>query len=97
MYDFDFTPSAPTVGQPVTFDAMTTGGTQPITYTWNFGHGLDVVTTVATTVHSFPLTTTVQTYAVTLTAANDCSSQSATPEQVTVRPFYLYLPIIMRN
>ncbi len=75
--------------------SVTGGGTQPITYTWNF-HGAAVVTTVATTVHSFPLTTTVQTYEVTLTAANACSSQSAT-KQVTVQPFYLYLPITMRN
>ena len=94
--DFNFTPSAPRVGQPVNFTAVITGGTAPIAYTWNFGHGADVITTTASIVHSFPLTTTIQTYLVTLTAANACSSQPATPKSVTVRPYGIYLPVNFR-
>ena len=35
--DFTFAPAAPKVGQPVSFTTVITGGTAPITYTWNFG------------------------------------------------------------
>ena len=48
---FSFSPTAPKVGQPVTFTA-TASGSPSITYTWNFGHGTPQVTTSATTVHA---------------------------------------------
>ena len=69
----------------------------PVTYTWNFGYGADVPTTVATIAHSFPLTTTVHTYDVTLSAANACTSPAApVSKQVTVWPYGIYLPLILR-
>jgi hypothetical protein len=94
--DFTFLPTVPKVGQSVNFTAVASG-TAPITYTWNFGHGANVETTSAVTAHSFPLTTTVQTYNVSLTAANACTS-ATTPvvKPVTVWPYLVYLPIIMR-
>ena len=46
--DFNFAPAVPKVGQSVSFTATVTGGTAPITYTWNFGHGAPVVSTSAT-------------------------------------------------
>ena len=94
--DFNYTPLAPRVGQPVNFTAVITGGTAPITYTWNFGHGADVITTTGNVVHSFPLTTTVRSYPVTLTVANACSSHPAAPKSITVQPYGLYLPMIVR-
>jgi hypothetical protein len=56
-----------------------------------------VETITAITAHSFPLTTTINTYNVTLTAANACSSPTApVSKQVTVWPFFIYLPLISR-
>ena len=84
------------MGQSVNFTA-TVAGTAPITYTWNFGHGAAVPTTVATIAHSFPVTTTVHTYNVTLSAANACTSPTApVSKQVTVWPYGIYLPLILR-
>jgi PKD repeat protein len=95
--DFNFAPAVPTVGQPVNFTATVISGTAPITYTWNFGDGADVVTTAAAIVHSFPLTATIQTYAVTLMAANACTTSPAdATRQVTVVPYFIYLPLIIR-
>jgi hypothetical protein len=94
--DFSFSPTAPRVGQSVNFTATVTGGTVPITYTWNFGHGADVVTTTATVGHSFPLTTTLRTYPVMLTTANACSNPAPVSRSVTVWPYRIYLPVILR-
>jgi hypothetical protein len=94
--DFDFAPAVPKVGQLVNFMASAVG-TAPITYTWNFGHGADVVTTNALTEHIFPLATTINTYTVTLTAANACTSPTApVSKQVTVWPYLIYKPLILR-
>ena len=94
--DFSFVPVIPMAGQPVNFTATITNGTVPITYTWNFGHGADVVTTAASVIRSFPLTHTLQTYSVTLAAANACSTQAAAPRLVTVQPLRVYLPLILK-
>ena len=71
-------------------------GTAPITYTWNFGYGADVITTTTSVVHSFPLTNTAQTYTVTLAAANAVQHQAAAPKLVTVQPVRVYLPLIWK-
>jgi hypothetical protein len=94
--DLYFTPTVPTVGQPVNLTAVITGGTSPFTYTWNF-HSENVITTAATIQHSFPMTNTTLTYIVTLTASNACSSQAAEPRPVIVQPLRVYLPVVMRG
>jgi len=94
--DLFFTPASPIIDQPVSFFAIITGGTTPITYTWNFGHGEDLVTTTATVLHSFPPANTLQTYMVTLTVGNGCSSL-AVHKPVTVRPFTVYLPVVIHQ
>jgi len=93
--DFIFTPAAPRVGETVTFTGTSTGGTSPITYTWTFGDG--GVGSGAVVTHLFPLTATVKTYTVTLSAANACTSPAITMSKgVTVHPRYVYLPITLK-
>jgi uncharacterized repeat protein (TIGR01451 family) len=94
--DFFFAPTTPTIGQPVNFTPVLTGGTLPITYTWNFGDGGSTITTTASVQHSYPLTNTRQTYAVALTAANACSSQPA-QKSITVQPYGIYLPLVRKG
>jgi large repetitive protein len=93
---FNYSPTAPRVGQPVNFTATVITGTSPITFTWDFGHGANVITTTVAIAHSFPPTTTVQTYNVKLTAANACGSEATTPTPVKVSPYGIYLPLIRR-
>jgi hypothetical protein len=95
--DFSYSPTAPRVGQSVTFTATVASGTLPVTYTWNFGHGADEATISATVGHSFPLTTTLQTYNVMLTTANACSNPAPVSKPVTVSPYGNYLPLISRQ
>jgi uncharacterized repeat protein (TIGR01451 family) len=92
-----FTPIAPKVDQPVVFTATITGGTVPITYTWDFDHDSIVITNTANIVHRFPLTNTVHTYLVMMTASNACSNQAAEPRAATVQVYTIYLPVIIRN
>lgn len=94
--DASWLPVTPTAGQPVNFTVVIMSGTLPITYTWNFGHGADVITTASSVVHSFPLTNTAQAYTVTLAAANACSTQAAAPKLLTVQPLRVYLPLILK-
>jgi|GEM_PF-6439224 len=93
---FSFVPSVPTLGQPVNFTASILGGTLPVTYTWNFGYGADVITTMTSIVHSFPVTNTTQSYTTTLAVTNACSTQAAQPQLVTVQPARVYLPLILK-
>jgi uncharacterized repeat protein (TIGR01451 family) len=93
---FTYIPLMPKVGQSVGFTATITSGTLPVTYTWNFGHEANVITTSANVVHTFPLTVTLQTYTVTLATANACSSLPIISRPVAVRPYRVYLPVIMR-
>jgi len=93
---FGYAPLAPVADQAVQFTAVITGGMQPITYTWNFGHGNDVVTTTTSLMHSFPVTNVIQIYPVTLSAANACSNVAAPSQNVTVTPLSLYLPLLLK-
>jgi uncharacterized membrane protein len=93
--DFDFAPAAPQVGQTVAFTGSVGAGTPPITYAWDFddgntGSGENVS-------HTFPSTVTTQVYNVTMTAANTCPSEQVVSKPVTVRPRYLYLPIVLKE
>ena len=73
-----------------------TSPAMPITYTWNFGHDVDVITTTANIVHSFPLTSTTRSYTVTLAATNACGTQAAAPKLITVQLVQVYLPLILK-
>jgi uncharacterized repeat protein (TIGR01451 family) len=92
---FIFAPAAPKVGQSVSFTAAITAGTLPITYTWKFGDGQQTVVTTPQVKHTFPLTNTVRTYAVLLSAANACGSQPV-QRSVAVWPLRVYLPLVRR-
>jgi len=70
---FTFLPANPTVNAPVSFTAVTTGGTLPYAISWNFGDGATAAGVTAT--HTF---TTAQSFTVTETATD-----SATPKQTT--------------
>jgi PKD repeat protein len=84
------------VSQPITFTNLTTG-TQPISYTWDFGDGTPIVTEISPT-HTFMATGI---FTVTLTAVNEAGSSSAmlTIEVVADPTFNyaIYLPAIMRE
>ena len=93
--DFSYSPPAPMVGRATTFSATVAVGSQPITYTWDFGDSSlgdngPVVT------HTFSTTATTSIYTVTLTAANVCPSQGVKVKQIAVLSHALYLPAVPR-
>ena len=92
--NFTFAPGAPKVGQPVAFNGTVTAGTTPITYTWMFGDSSGASGAVIT--HTFPITTMMRTYTVTLTTANACSLATPVLKSITVWPYLTYLPVITR-
>jgi hypothetical protein len=94
--DFGCSPPAPTMGHAAAFSATVTAGSQPITYTWDFGDGSlgdngPVVT------HTFTTTPTNSVYTVTLTATNGCPSLGVKEKQIAVLLHALYLPVILRD
>ena len=95
--DILYAPTTPRPDQPVFFTAVVTTATLPITYTWDFGHAVTVITSTASIVHRFPLTNTTRTYTVVMTADNACSSLAGNPRQVIVQPYTVYLPVIIRE
>jgi len=77
---FTFLPANPMVNTPVSFTAVTTGGTLPYTISWNFG---DSATSTGTTVtHTYA---TAQSYMATETATDASSpKQTATSTKTVV-------------
>jgi PKD repeat protein len=69
---FTFLPASPMVNSPVSFTAVTTGGTPPYTVSWNFGDG--ATATGATATHTY---TAAQSFTVVETAT-DASSPTQT-------------------
>jgi uncharacterized repeat protein (TIGR02543 family) len=97
---FDFTPAVPHVSETVRFTATVGVGTAtpPITYTWMWGDGsAETVGPTPVAAHAFPFTNTRRTYTVTLTVANACPSQGDAQRTVSVVPYGIYLPLVMRD
>jgi PKD repeat protein len=80
---FDFSPTAPSAGQPVNFDGRqsTAGaGRTIVSYSWSFGDGTSG--SGATTTHTF---LTAGTYVVRLTVTDDQGKTGTTAQNVTVK------------
>ena len=96
--DFLSTPDVLGARRAVTFTAVISGGMLPMTYTWDFGDSGHTVTNLETVSHGFPLIRALQTYTVTLTAANVCNSFTPIEKPVAIPPWYgVYLPLIRKN
>jgi len=81
---FAFSPTSPTAGSSVNFNAATSTSADPISsYTWNFGDGATTTTTSATTAHTFAATGE---YVVTLTITDSKGRTSTASNNVTVGP-----------
>ena len=93
--DLNWAPPEPQVGDSVTFSGTVTAGDAPVTYTWDFGDG-SAAQTGNPLAHTFPITPTVQTYTVTMGVDNVCQMPQQVAQAVTVRPSYIYLPVVMR-
>jgi len=79
---FTFSPSGPTAGSSVNFNASTSTSADPITsYKWDFGDGTIVTTASPNTAHTFG---TAGAYTVTLTVTDTKSRKSTTSQTVTV-------------
>src|SRR5207249_6457986 len=77
---FTFLPANPTVNSPVSFTAVTTGGTLPYTISWNFGDSATATGPTAT--HTY---TTAQSFTVTETATDSSlPKQTATTTHTVV-------------
>ncbi len=91
---FTYTPAQPFSAQTVTFTGTVAAGTPPIVYTWDFGDGGTAAGAVVT--HTFPFETAILPYRVVMTATNGCG-QVVVQDIVTVRPYQLYLPLVIRT
>jgi len=95
----DYTPTAPQIGQTVTFTGtVAAGSTTPIDYVWNFGDGAQVEQTgvdqtISVASHLYDDDAD---YTVTFTATN-CGGSSVRTTQIGVNPYNIYLPLVLRN
>ena len=80
--DFTFSPTGPTAGSSVNFNASTSTSADPIaSYNWDFGDGTIITTTSPTTSHTY---STAGAYTVTLIATDTKSRTANTSKTVTV-------------
>ncbi len=97
--DLSFSPTAPLVGETITFTASftPTNASLPITYTWDWGDG-STGSSGQPVAHIFPSLATAETYTVTLTVDNVCANPAVIAQKlVLVRPRTLYLPLVTKN
>jgi PKD repeat protein len=95
--DFTWVPLSPFEGAEVVLTATVSGGSAPITYTWDLGDGTVLEGVVITHTYS-----AAGTYTVTLTASNCGGSATATMEHevivlVVEQEYVVYLPLVYRN
>src|SRR2546425_1895555 len=76
---FTFSPSAPTVGQAVTFTGTASGGTSPYAFDWSFGDGATGTGNPA--IHSY---STTRTFNAQLTVHDSASATAAASHSLTV-------------
>ena len=80
--DFTFSPTSPTAGSSVNFNASTSHSADPIaSYNWDFGDGTIITTTSPTTSHTY---STAGAYTVTLIVTDTKSRTANTSKTVTV-------------
>ena len=80
--DFTFSPTGPTAGSSVNFNASTSTSADPIaSYNWDFGDGTIITTTSPTTSHTY---STAGAYTVTLIVTDTKSRTANTSKTVTV-------------
>jgi uncharacterized repeat protein (TIGR01451 family) len=85
-----FSPSTPRVGETVTFTATVAAGSQPISYTWDFGNG--GIAGGPLMAHTFSLPGT---YTVTVVLSNACTMGVTVERAITVGPACRsYLPLL---
>ena len=78
--DFLVAPASPIVGETVTFDASSRGGTPPVTFAWDFGDG-SPYETGRNVVHAYAWSGT---FLVILTAADNLGQASSVPKPIGV-------------
>jgi hypothetical protein len=92
---FEWTPSAPRVGQAVTFSG-TCYGTPPLEYAWAFGDGISG--DGATVMHSYVVSGT---YNATMTVTGQCGGSATLAHTVPVSgegtDSWVYLPLLVRK
>jgi PKD repeat protein len=88
-----FTHTFAAVGLPVNFTNLTIG-TPPISYTWDFGDGSPITTTVSPS-HTYLMTGT---FTVTLTATNEMGSDTAVHViHVILLDHFIYIPVALKE
>jgi uncharacterized repeat protein (TIGR01451 family) len=96
--DFSFTPADPRIDDTVTFTATVTPSTAsaPITYTWSFGDLGTTTTTNPVVQHTY---VTSGTYTVELDVTNPCTDPGVVNDSaaITVAPYEIYMPLIMKQ
>jgi PKD repeat protein len=78
---FIFSPSAPTVGQTITFTATASGGTSPYAYSWTLGDG--TIASGASITHSYS-TTGIYTVTLTITDSSNPTQTATSSHSITV-------------
>src|SRR2546428_8813109 len=90
---FTFLPSSPVVDSPVTFTAITTGGTTPYTIKWNFGGGTTGTGTSVTHTYSSAQSFTVKETATDSSAPTQTATSSQSLTVVATPPLSATLQV----
>lgn len=85
-------PAFPAVGQMATFSASVGSGTEPLSYTWNFGDSSSAIGAVVT--HSY---TAPGSYLVTLTAENPCGPAQTAGQTVYIGRLITFFPLLPKG
>jgi uncharacterized repeat protein (TIGR01451 family) len=88
---FDYAPASPLIHSPVTFTASISGGTEPITYTWQFDDGGSGNGPIVS--HIFAQSGA---HTITVTASNVCSALSFS-DAIDIEPLKVFLPVVVKN